>query len=447
MDEDKSISDKDPSEFDESANNHPVDENLILTTEPKPSDGLPLEVEMKELISADHVLEENKEEDMNYSGESQDRTTSIEQELGGEANEEIPARSDARNIAEEIEDCGKSETISEDDFVDAEESFIHENSEDVLFKSANEISPSVSPAVDEIPPQKNILEFEEPLDPNIFGGHLSARMAKESVWKEAWYHAKPIPIWQQKRLFDDTKEAERVFHEFSQAKINRLVAMILPCLLHASYDRLLKCPDSQSEYIKSDLDKVYQLLKDFCRYFSRETDHFKEVVDEIYAIEMYLSLFNSLRSKLYRGATLSLINSANTKKPTELERRTRRLGRGTKLYTNNNNKESPDEKVDETELLHQLIKNEINLSGGSKSAWGATIQRLFHAQQISTFGTPTEQRQVPTFPSPIGREYILQTISRHPSQYSRECPQRMYVTISSSEFRMAYANSSDKSFI
>lgn len=31
-----------------------------------------------------------------------------------------------------------------------------------------------------------------------------------NVWYEAWQSAKPVPAYRQKRLFDDTKEAEKV---------------------------------------------------------------------------------------------------------------------------------------------------------------------------------------------------------------------------------------------
>jgi hypothetical protein len=42
-------------------------------------------------------------------------------------------------------------------------------------------------------------------------GHLSQRMKiPGNVWFEAWQSAKPVPAHRQKRLFDDTKEAEKV---------------------------------------------------------------------------------------------------------------------------------------------------------------------------------------------------------------------------------------------
>lgn len=42
-------------------------------------------------------------------------------------------------------------------------------------------------------------------------GHLSLRMQiPGNLWTEVWHSAKPVPIRRQKRLFDETKEAEKV---------------------------------------------------------------------------------------------------------------------------------------------------------------------------------------------------------------------------------------------
>lgn len=42
-------------------------------------------------------------------------------------------------------------------------------------------------------------------------GALSQRMQLEgNIWMEMWQHSTPVPAHRQKRLFDDTKEAEKV---------------------------------------------------------------------------------------------------------------------------------------------------------------------------------------------------------------------------------------------
>lgn len=45
----------------------------------------------------------------------------------------------------------------------------------------------------------------------VIKGELSARMKiPNNMWVEAWETAKPTPARRQRRLFDDTKEAEKV---------------------------------------------------------------------------------------------------------------------------------------------------------------------------------------------------------------------------------------------
>ena len=44
-----------------------------------------------------------------------------------------------------------------------------------------------------------------------FPGQLSQRMQiPGNMWLEVWQSAKPVPCRRQRRLFDDTKEAEKV---------------------------------------------------------------------------------------------------------------------------------------------------------------------------------------------------------------------------------------------
>lgn len=51
---------------------------------------------------------------------------------------------------------------------------------------------------------------------------------------ESWENATPIPIYRQRRLFDDTKEAEKVLHYLSGLKLSELALMLLPLILHSA---------------------------------------------------------------------------------------------------------------------------------------------------------------------------------------------------------------------
>ena len=68
----------------------------------------------------------------------------------------------------------------------------------------------------------------------------------DNVWVESWNSATPIPAYKQKRLFDDTKEAEKVLHYLSNLKVCDLALLLLPTILHSALNVLKK---RQSEWI------------------------------------------------------------------------------------------------------------------------------------------------------------------------------------------------------
>lgn len=61
-----------------------------------------------------------------------------------------------------------------------------------------------------------------------------------NLWQEIWHSSKPVAAWRQKRLFDDTKEAEKILHSFSAMKPGELASLLLPTVLHATIYRLLE---------------------------------------------------------------------------------------------------------------------------------------------------------------------------------------------------------------
>ena len=388
---------------------------------------------------------------------------------------------DFEQVGETLDEPMRTTSVgedSDDEFVDAEEDPVETSDHAFLSATASEASDrnlSASPETAKEPepcvPETSEIDekkenddkvteektgdprqkvrHEEPLDPEVYGGHLSARMSKESVWKEVWYVAKPIPIWQQKRLFDDTKEAERILHFFIQSEMKTVASLIMPSLLHAAYNRILDCTDSSVPFVKERIDNLYQKLKDLGRYTNEDTDVFQDIIKEIRDCELIASKYHSIKNKLSHQSA-NAQQEESTRKMTELERRTRRNIKGPRL-SSQPAAPAPEQTVNEEVLFEQLVTSEAEIVGAARSPLGSVLQRLFHAQQAAaasrTSPAPAHPRQIPIFPLPIGREYILQTVTKHPSPASRDCLQRMFVAISGSEFRMAYANSSDKTFL
>lgn len=70
-------------------------------------------------------------------------------------------------------------------------------------------------------------------------GRLSVRMCQpHGLWREAWSVAEPIPVYKQKKLFDDTREAEKVLHYLAGLKTAELGLLVLPVLTHCAIEAL-----------------------------------------------------------------------------------------------------------------------------------------------------------------------------------------------------------------
>uniref|UniRef100_A0A8C9Y8R2 Rab3 GTPase-activating protein catalytic subunit n=1 Tax=Sander lucioperca TaxID=283035 RepID=A0A8C9Y8R2_SANLU len=73
----------------------------------------------------------------------------------------------------------------------------------------------------------------------VVKGELSARMKiPGNMWVETWETARVTPARRQRRLFDDTKEAEKVLHYLAVQKPADLTCHLLPCVLHAAILKL-----------------------------------------------------------------------------------------------------------------------------------------------------------------------------------------------------------------
>lgn len=65
-------------------------------------------------------------------------------------------------------------------------------------------------------------------------------LIKGNMWLDVWEAAKPVPARRQKRLFDDTREAEKVLHFLESKKLSAVAELLMPALIHASICRLLQ---------------------------------------------------------------------------------------------------------------------------------------------------------------------------------------------------------------
>lgn len=127
---------------------------------------------------------------------------------------------------------------------------------------------------------------------------LSERMSiPGNIWIEVWTQAKSVSARKQKRLFDDTKEAENVFNWLSSLSLGQIVEQMLPALFYSAIHT------SFCEALNQELDDylmpTFQVLVDKLVKISRkgDTKGYPELIGFIKAIEQIVSLMKSIKLK------------------------------------------------------------------------------------------------------------------------------------------------------
>ncbi|XP_069472663.1 rab3 GTPase-activating protein catalytic subunit isoform X2 [Ambystoma mexicanum] len=264
----------------------------------------------------------------------------------------------------------------------------------------------------------------------VIKGELSARMKIPSnMWVEAWETAKPVPARRQRRLFDDTREAEKVLHYLAVQKPADLTRHLLPCIIHAAVIKI------KEEEIIEEIPSVQKIITQIIlhtskilRYTNPEDKKLEDIINQIMSVEATIATARSLKAKFAVDAC-----------------------------------EVADEKQELERFVSDLLEQpEVLVVGAGRGPAGSIIHKLFvNAQRAAAMMPPTdddpkrpgyseERRQnvgaVSDFPPPTGREIILRTTVPRPAAYSKALPQRMYSVLTKEDFRLAGAFSTDTSF-
>ena len=261
----------------------------------------------------------------------------------------------------------------------------------------------------------NFLEVLTGGDYSSEEGHLSFRMrVPGNAWNELWSTSRPVPIRRQKRLFDDTKEAEKVLHFLSRLRPCEIALQLFPVIIHACITRINREEDSIR--IPSILEKI---IKDSSKLQSPSLEDFRQmeyIVKDILKAETLLSRMQSLRLKFYPDVSSS-------------------------------QQQTHDEEMEN--FIHSLLNSsEVCIKGGSKSRIGKIIKSFLFNEEKQVSNKKEESLPMKKkFPHASGREYILRTTLPIPSGSSRLCPQRLFTVITPEEFRMAGSFTRDTNFI
>ncbi|XP_065570395.1 rab3 GTPase-activating protein catalytic subunit-like isoform X2 [Artemia franciscana] len=242
-----------------------------------------------------------------------------------------------------------------------------------------------------------------------YGGKLSPRMLIENnTWIETWRNCHAVPARRQRRIFDDTKEAEKILDFFYALTPGEVFTLLLPTLFHAVFLRVLQESPAGVSKLPSALSKIASDL-------SRVSPTSLENLD---CFEAILQLFTWSEDALSRVS--SLYQKFNT--PT---------------YT------LP------CESLQKLIDGAALQINGPNNDFGRVVKQLFQSALMEQDGamvpgsTPADE----VFGKCEEREYILRAHISRPTLNSSPGPQRMYCSLKANEVRICGAFTEDTCFM
>lgn len=231
-------------------------------------------------------------------------------------------------------------------------------------------------------------------------GKLSNRMnTKRNPWIDTWIEAKPIPISQQLRLFNETKEAETILSSFEQIVFKDLINYMLPILVVDSIRSLIANSGECLPIIKNRLQtlckKVYETSRNFV------LDNYYEIRDEIKIIEIIISRYLSIKS---------LLKSQKCDSTKTLKEKDLNLFLSELLNVDDNL----------TDLSKQLETRCVKIFDAPQGALASAIYKCFEK-------TIEDSRNRISLPA--RKQYIIRWIAPRPTIDSRLVPQRMYACI------------------
>uniref|UniRef100_A0A672HTU9 Rab3 GTPase-activating protein catalytic subunit n=1 Tax=Salarias fasciatus TaxID=181472 RepID=A0A672HTU9_SALFA len=248
-------------------------------------------------------------------------------------------------------------------------------------------------------------------------GELSARMRiPGNMWVEAWETARVSPARRQRRLFDDTTEAEKVLHFLAMLKPADLARHLLPCMLHAA---ILKLKEEESaEDIPSVKKMIQQTTSQTSKLLQSPNHDYSKLEDSInqfMTMETVITRARSLKAKFAVAEDKMAVDTDEMEK-----------------------------------FVSSLLEEpEVVVNGAGKGAAGSIIHRLFINAQRAALLAPADEdldseknqaggrNKVPDFPPPAGREILLRTCVPRPAPYSKALPQRLFCVLMKDEFRLA----------
>eukprot|EP00794_Sanderia_malayensis_P017421 gene17421-19165_t len=209
------------------------------------------------------------------------------------------------------------------------------------------------------------LEIKQPQEE----GHLSVRMRiPGNIWMESWHTALPVHAKKQKRLFDYTKEAEKVLHFLTNLKPSEIATLLFPVFIHTAINRILLEEESSNCHISNILNKIILDTSGLAISNKSEVPKFLNIARQLQVGELAISRIQFIEQQFTKLASLSDCKDLN---------------QSSKDF-----------------ISKLLSKSEVEIEDGSRGEIGRIIQSLVENNPISK----EETKEKLTFPSPAGRD-------------------------------------------
>ncbi|XP_023712978.1 rab3 GTPase-activating protein catalytic subunit isoform X2 [Cryptotermes secundus] len=250
-------------------------------------------------------------------------------------------------------------------------------------------------------------------------GSLSARMQiKGNMWLEVWEAAKPVPARRQKRLFDDTREAQKVLHFLESQKPSAVAQLLLPVLTHAAICRLLQEQKEDLSMLSESFRQIIKTAERITRNPRPTLQQYDELALQVAEVEEVIAQANSLEVKFSLA-------------PETVE--------------------TPELRAFLLKLMHL---SEVDVPGGPRGAIGSRIRTMFSDAQkmVSDMEPLNLAEETPwsinssNFPQPSIREFVMRVWATRPAPSSRLTPQRLTAILKKKEFRLAGCFCHDTTF-
>jgi len=262
---------------------------------------------------------------------------------------------------------------------------------------------------------------------------LSARMkASGNMWKDLWDQARSVPAHRQKRLFDETREAEKVLQFLTNLGPGDIAQLVLPTIMQAAHLRILnsdenlECLDHLTILHQELIAMITSVSKMLCppeirhyrgniilqEFTIREANSWK-ILEKLNRAELYISRYMSLRKKFVYDLNIA-------------------------------EHEEQEDAVNEMERFVQSLCQEgaeVKVPGAARGPAGRLLQAIFRESNQDT------EPRAGGLPQPRVKQFVLRCLAGRPLPSSRPTPQRLYARFAPQEFRLNGVYTLDRQYL